>query len=129
MDHGVPADAGILRGLAIGAGTGWRRRAETLQRLRNLLEDPAVRGIAIETLRVELHGEHPGERFALAALLVKAGADLDTSLLRELGSEHSAHWPHSTLAALALSGRVAEAREAAKRQGFPVLLQLLGGDE
>ncbi len=129
MDHGIPADAGILRGLALGTGDGWRRRADGLRRLRNLLEDPAVREVAIETLRVELHGEHPGERFALAALLVKAGADFDPSLLRELGSERSEHWPHSTLAALALSGRVSEAREAAKRQGFPFLVRLLGSDK
>jgi hypothetical protein len=128
MNHGLDADAGIIRGLAIGASGDWRHRADALRRLRHLLEDPAARGIAIETLRVELHGEHPGERFALAALLVKAGAELDASLLRELGSERTEHWPHSTLAALALSDRVAEAREAAQRQGFPLLVRLLGSD-
>lgn len=129
MNHGSAADAGIIRGLAIGASGDWRHRADALRRLRHVLEDPAARAIAIETLRVELHGENPGERFALAALLVRVGAELDASLLRELASERSEHWPHSTLAALALSDRVAEAREAAQRQGFPPLVQLLGSDK
>ena len=104
----------------------WGRRADALRRLRHVLEDPATRGLAIETLRVELHGEHPGDRSAVATLLVTAGADLDASLLREMSGEHSEHWPEATLAALALSGRAAEAREAAERQGFPTLVRLLG---
>jgi hypothetical protein len=126
MDHGVDADAGIVRGLATGVGGEWGRRADALRRLRHVLEDPATRGLAIETLRVELHGEHPGDRSAVATLLVTAGADLDASLLREMSGEHSEHWPEATLAALALSGRAAEAREAAERQGFPTLVRLLG---
>ncbi|HVR11916.1 MAG TPA: hypothetical protein VMW75_27995, partial [Thermoanaerobaculia bacterium] len=126
LDHGVAADAGIARGLAMGVSGERGRRADTLRRMRRLLADPATRDVGIETLRVELLGEHPGERFAVAALLVKAGAHLDVSLLRELGSEGGEHWPHATLAALAVSGRVAEAREAAGRQGFTELVRLLG---
>ncbi len=124
LDHGVAADSGIVRGLTIGVSEYYRRRGEALRRLRELLRDPAARAMTIETLRMELYGEHPGQRFAVAALLVEAGVELDAALLGELGAT-SEHWPHGPLAILAHSDRAAEALEAAKRLGFSSLVRLL----
>ncbi len=127
LGHGVAADAGIVRGLAIGVSDDYRRRTEALGRLRALLRDPLTRTTRIETLRMELHGEHPGRRFALAALLVESGLELDAGLLSEL-SAIAEHWPHGPLAILAHSGRASEALEAARRLGFSKLGCLLAGE-
>lgn len=127
VGHGATADAGIVRGLAIGVSDAHRRRQEALGRLRTLLRDPLMRTMTIETLRMELHGEQPGRRFSLAALLVESGLELDSSLLSEL-SATAEHSPHGPLAILANSDRVHEALEAARRLGFPQLAQILAGE-
>ena len=65
----------------------------------------------------------------VAALLILAGEPLSDRLLAEFDSEFAVrHSPFVQLAALALSGRVDEARERARSFGLQQLVGLLGDE-
>jgi hypothetical protein len=96
-------------------------------RLLMLLEDPLARAPAIDALRAGLLGRYRGHLGLVAYLLVRAGDPLHERLLCELaGSGHDPEGPIAPLAALAFTGRVEEAREAARQFGIEELVRLLG---
>ncbi len=129
MDAGQHSNPGVPRGIVYGGLlTHDMYRHDAERRIEVLLRNPASRDATIDALGGGLYGEHRGERFNVASLLVRAGGALTDRVMVELG-EAPHRWPIAPLALLALSGRVAEAREAATRLKLTGLRELLGDGE
>lgn len=131
MDQGHHCDPGVARGLVSGGGMFSHRHrgggADT--RVWTLLADPVCRPAVVNALRALLLGEERGYMVNVAALLILAGEALSDRLLAEFDSEFAVrHSPLVALAALALSGRVDEARERARSLGLQNLVGLLGDE-
>jgi hypothetical protein len=140
MDRGRATDQGVARGLVYGTSQfhhrwGGKTHAKALRRVRTLLLNPRTRDAAMDALGANLY-EHENERsskdskgrtlnFETVALLATCGIDL--SEVFALTSEERLSWfAPQILALVALSGRVDESRNAAKRLGVAKLLDLLG---
>lgn len=120
---------GIARALVHGGlSHGWRApHADAQKRLRAMLIDPSTRDTTEEALISSLF--IPDDRYRLnfevASLL--AGAGFDTSEALALTVDEDIRWlAVPMLALIALSGRIEETVEAAKRVGSRNLLSVLG---
>jgi Zn-dependent protease len=130
MDGGDSTTPGLARALAFAGFGDHGYDDDAAIRLRMLLENPVSRPSALDALRSALLRGRPGHNHNVAALLVLAGEPLHRQILSEFDSEHVARrWPLGLLSALALSGRVQEAREAAGALGLSRLAHLLAEDE
>lgn len=98
-------------------------------RIRTLLAHPASRNGVVNALSTLLIGENRGYMLNVSALLILAGEPLNDRILAEFDSDVAArHSPSVPLAALALTGRVNEAREMARTLDLRRLLHLLGDE-
>jgi hypothetical protein len=127
MDRGESSNTGIARGVVFGGMLHERHQAEVSDRLAVLLADPKSRNAALDALGAALYGEHRGERFHVASLLMRAGAELNDRIVGEL-AESSRYWPAAPLSLLALSGRASEARDIAMRLNLTGFVELIGDE-
>lgn len=129
MDQGQRCDPGVARGLVSGGMFRHGHRGGADTRVWALIADPVCRPGVVNALRALLLGEERGYMINVAALLILAGEALSDRLLAEFDSEFAVrHSPFVPLAALALSGRVDEARERARSLGLQQLVGLLGDE-
>ncbi len=138
MDRGESTDPGVARGVVLGGlfgdGEGFAENSDS--RIVTLLDDAESRQAVLNALRAVLlwvkcehEGEPRGPVLKIAALLVLAGEQLHETLLAEFDRDAVfRRWPITPLAALARSGRVDEAREAASRLGLTRLVSVLGNE-
>jgi hypothetical protein len=127
MDRGESSNTGIARGIVFGGMLNERHQADVRDRLSALLADSKSRNAALDALGASLYGEHRGERFHVASLLMRAGAELNDRIVVEL-AESSRYWPAAPLSLLALSGRASEARDIAMRLNLRGLVELIGDE-
>ena len=128
MDQVGCSDGGVARGLVFGGMSGRDSDGDGEWRVRVLLSDPRSRPVALNALRSPLaRRAKRGYMLNVASLLVLIGEPLIARLLGELDSEFAwRHSPFVPLAALALSGRAAEASKAAALLNLRNLANLIG---
>jgi len=127
MDSGAWATAGLGRALLFAGMTRGGFHEDADVRVRSLLENPASRAATLDALRAALVRAEVGRAANIASLLVLTGEPLHERILAEFDSEKARRrWPLAPLCALALSGRVDEARAAVRGSGFVRLRELIG---
>jgi hypothetical protein len=129
VNRGQREDRGVARGIVLGGIFGHESPDESGIHIWTLLTDPESRIGVMGALRALLFGEERGYMLNIASMLIVAGEPLSDRILSECNSEYGLrHAPYAPLAALALSGRVDEAREKAHTLKLDRLVALIGDE-